>query len=313
MLEEALTAEQNQSSAGMILDLRSNGGGWITLYETMASYFFSADNPMPVHVFDWYYYDAKANDLIKDYVVDYRLSAPRPELAFTGLLVILVDPLCASACEYFTQHLQRLDRATVVGQYSTIGAGGPIDQVKLPGGITFQYTMGRTTFAGGDEPNLEAKGVTPDVRVPVTLETELAKLRGEDPVLQAAIAELDRLTDPAAKLTSQSWQWSIVLDSAGQEVEIEEPANYTTAFADDGVVAIRADCNQAGGTYTLADETLTISLGPTTLAVCPAGSRSDEFLAYLEAAAGFQFSGEQLAILLNPDSGALGLGLDPVE
>ena len=155
--------------------------------------------------------------------------------------------------------------------------------------------------------------MVPDVRVPVTLETEQSKLRGEDPVMDAAIAELDQLTNPATKLTGTTWQWTIELDPSGKEVNVNDPANYTVAFADDGMVAIKADCNQAGGTYTLEDESLTITLGPATLAACPPGSRSDDFLAYLGAAASFQFSGDQLAILLKPGSGALGLGLDPVK
>ncbi|MCB0145309.1 MAG: hypothetical protein KDE50_35835, partial [Caldilineaceae bacterium] len=105
VLEEALAIEKNQSTAGVILDLRGNSGGWLELYEIMASYFFTADQPMATHVFDWYSYDATVGDLVKAYAVDYMASAPRPELAYTGPLVILIDQNCASACEYFTQHL----------------------------------------------------------------------------------------------------------------------------------------------------------------------------------------------------------------
>ncbi|MCB0189509.1 MAG: hypothetical protein KDE31_34795, partial [Caldilineaceae bacterium] len=148
VLEEALTFEQNRSSAGMILDLRGNSGGWAVLYETMASYFFTAADPMPFHVFDWSYYDANVGDLVKSDATDYQLSAPRPDLAYAGPLVILIDQTCASACEYFTQHLQITGRATVVGHSASAGAGGPIDRIAMPGNITFQYTMGRTTFVG---------------------------------------------------------------------------------------------------------------------------------------------------------------------
>jgi C-terminal processing protease CtpA/Prc len=314
VLEEALAFEKNQSSAGMILDLRGNSGGWLELYQIMASYFFAADDPMPTHVTDWYYYDANVGDLVKAYAVDYKVSAPRPELAYTAPLVILIDQHCASACEYFTQHLQLLGRATVVGQYRSEGAGGPIERVTMPGGITFQYTMGRTTFAGSEEPNLEAKGVTPDVRVPVTLETEQAKLRGEDPVMAAAIAELDRLTDPVARLTGTTWQWTLAFSAAGEQTPIEEPDNYTLTFAEDGSVAIQADCNRAGGSYTLVeDNTLTLTLGPTTLAACPAGSRSEAFLNYLSEATSLSYEGANLTILLNPDSGAFMLGFAPAE
>ncbi len=174
-------------------------GRWSVLYETMASYFFSAENPMPTHVSDWYYFDQNTDGLIRKFPQERHLSAPRPELAYTGPLVVLIDEYCVSVCEYFTQHLQVVDRVTVIAQYGSRGAGGPIDKITLSSdGIFFQYTMGRTTFAGSDEFNLEAKGVVPDIRVPVTLESEVAKLRGEDPVMQAAIVELDRVISEAA-------------------------------------------------------------------------------------------------------------------
>jgi C-terminal processing protease CtpA/Prc len=68
--------------------------------------------------------------------------------------------------------------------------------MKLPGDMTLRFTKGRTYFAGSEVLNLEGKGVVPDVRVPVTLETEQAKLRGEDPVMDAA---LDVLAEMAAE------------------------------------------------------------------------------------------------------------------
>lgn len=314
VLEEALAFEKNQSSAGIILDLRGNSGGWLELYEIMASYFFSADHPMSTHVYDWYVYDNRVDDLVQSYAVDYKISAPRPELAYTGPLVILIDQSCASACEYFTQHLQLLNRATVVAQYPSEGAGGPIERVKMPGGLGFQYTKGRTTFAGTQEPNLEAKGVKPDVQVPVTLETEQAKLAGEDPVLEAAIVELDRLTDPAARLTSKTWRWILAFSPSGEQTTIENPDNYTLTFAEDGSVAIQADCNRANGSYTLTeDNSLTIALGPTTLAACPEGSRGEALLNYLGAATSFSYEGSNLSVVLNPDSGVFLLGFAPAE
>ena len=314
VLEEALTWQQGQSSPGVILDLRQNSGGWVELYEMMASYFFTEADPMPTNVFTWSFYDADVGDLVEQYAVDYQLSAPRPELAYTGPLVILIDPLCASACEYFTQHLQTLGRATVVGQYRSTGAGGPIDRVTLPGGISFQYTMGRTTFAGTDEPNLEAKGVDLDVRVPVTMETEIAKRRGEDPVMDAAIALLGTLSDPAAQLTGTTWRWTATLDDAGAEEAIEDDASYTITLDTDGSVAIQADCNQATGVYTLGEsEVLTFDVGPTTLAACSEGSRGEELLQLLDSTTGYMFFDGALIIFLESTEAYLGLKFEAVE
>jgi C-terminal processing protease CtpA/Prc len=313
VLEEALRRVQGSESPGVILDMRGNTGGAAALYMTMASYFFASDQPMPSSVFDWYYYDEVAGGLVKEYAANYPLSAPKPELAYTGPLVVLVDQNCASACEYFSQHLQTLGRATVVGQYSTEGAGGPIDRIKLPGGLMFQYTIGRTTFAETEEPNLEAKGVVPDVRVPVTLETEQAKLAGEDPVMDAALAELDRLAASGAELGGTTWQWVVAVDASGAMTAVDTPGSYTIAFAEDGTVAIQADCNQASGEYiTGEDGALIITLGPVTLAACPEGSRSDAFLGYLGAVQHAEVDGAQLVLTLASAGDVIALALETV-
>lgn len=310
VLEEALGTERDRESGGVILDLRGNDGGWVPLYETMVSYFFTTDDPMKEHVFDTDRYDAAADDHVLVAAVDYMLSAPRPELSYTGPVVILVDEGCASSCEYFSQHMQVLGRAQVVGQYPTKGAGGSIDRIAMPGQTTFTYTAAGSYFAGTDEPNLEAKGVVPDIRVPVSVETEQAKMRGEDPVMEAAIAALDAQAD---RLTATPWQWIALLDASQQIVATENPTDYTVSFGEDGTVTVNADCNQANGTYTRGDVALTITLDATTTAVCGADSRSEEFLGYLGAVANIGFDGENLALLMNPESGVIGIELAPAK
>jgi heat shock protein HslJ len=307
VLEEALAIESGRESGGVSLDLCGNTGGWLTLYETMVSYFFTADDPMRSAVFDWYTYDQETGEHVLTYAIDYMLSAPRPELASTGPVVVLVDEGCASACEYFSQHLQVLGRATVVGQYPSSGAGGPIERVEMPGQIKFQFTKGKTTFAGTDEPNLEARGVIPDIRVPVTLETELAKMQGEDPVMEAALAALDELSAQldAAQLSSTTWQWMLLVGGSQQQMTIENPEDYTVTFSEDGAMAIVADCNQANASYTEDAGSLTIEVGPMTMAACPPGSHSDQFVELLGSAAGYFVRSGTLYIELVDDGGTM--------
>ncbi len=188
----------NPQAKGIVLDMRGNSGGWDLLYLTLASYFFNADNPVSMHWNDQDSYDADTGELVREFGHKYLLSAPQPELYWDGPVVVLVDHNCASSCEFFTQFLQTNDRVTVVGQYASEGAGGPINRVRMPGGVTFQYTKGRSYFAGTDELNLEAKGVTPDVRVPVTEETVAAGLAGADPVLEAGLQVLNDKIGAAA-------------------------------------------------------------------------------------------------------------------
>jgi len=172
---------------GVVLDLRGNSGGWDLLWNTMASYFFSPENPVSMYWTDQDSYNPAVGDLVREKAREFLLSAPEPELYYGGPIVILIDQNCASSCEFFTQFMQTKGRATVVGQYASAGAGAPINRVSMPFGITFQYTKGRSYFAGTDVMNLEGKGVVPDVRAPVTQETESALLQGQDPVLEAGV------------------------------------------------------------------------------------------------------------------------------
>ena len=87
----------------------------------MASHFFTEENPLPLRLFDWYYFDAAAGTQIKAFAPDVRVSAPQPKYAYTGPLVVLIDEGCACACAYFTQFLQLTGRATVIGQYGSTG------------------------------------------------------------------------------------------------------------------------------------------------------------------------------------------------
>ncbi len=305
-----------QAAPGIVIDLRDNGGGNLGLLYTMTSFLFSAEEPAPEHWIDSYVYDEQANDLVRAFATDYMLSSPKPELTYPGAIVVLVNENSASAAEYFPQFLQRQGRAIVAGEHGTDGAGGVIERASLPGGITFQFTKGRNVFAGTDEYNLEGKGVTLDVRVPITLENEQAKLEGQDVVLEEALIalgeEADRLT--RAKLAGATWQLATVYEASGSQTAIADPENYTITFGEDGTMAIQADCNQASAEYTLGTAgALTITPGPATLAACPEGSLSEEYLQWLGSATSFQIAGKQLVVSTDPESGVLVLVFELVE
>jgi C-terminal processing protease CtpA/Prc len=184
--------ETMQGREGMIIDLRGNSGGLLQLLYTMASYFFPADKSVPYQWLDVYNYDEEAHGFVKERGANLQLYAPRPDLAYTGKLVVLVNDFTASAGEYFPQFLQKMKRATIIGEYASEGAGGSVNVVTLTGPIPFAYTGGRSFFAGTQEPNLEAKGVQLDIRVPITLENERKKKNCQDPVIEAAIEFLKK-------------------------------------------------------------------------------------------------------------------------
>jgi C-terminal processing protease CtpA/Prc len=85
-------------------------------------------------------------------------------------VAVLVGPACASACEFFSYDLTLNDRAVIVGQYPSEGAGGSVEAFFMPEDIYCQLTTGRAMDAD-ENIHLEGRGVVPAVKVPVTAET----------------------------------------------------------------------------------------------------------------------------------------------
>ncbi len=58
---------------------------------------------------------------------------------------------------------------------------------------------------------LKLRGVSLDIRVPITEENEKAKLEGRDPVLEAGIAALRAGGNQRAikRLVGRKWQWAL--------------------------------------------------------------------------------------------------------
>ena len=184
------------NAPGIIIDLRGNLGGNVVLMYTMASYLFPPDKAVTVDWLDSYNYDEAAHTWLKSPEAASKISSPVPEIAYPGQVVVLVNGGSASAGEFFPQFLQKMGRAKVVAERGTDGAGGALRQVTMPGQITFTYTGVQMFFKGTHEVNLEAKGVTPDIKVPINEENERRKLAGEDVVLDAAIKYLDSVVKP---------------------------------------------------------------------------------------------------------------------
>lgn len=139
---------------------------------------------------------------------------------------------------------------------------------------------------GNEEPAPTITAVPPTVVAPTNVPTAVA-------------------SDQRAELTATTWAWVRLIDQAAGASDVSEPQNYTVAFQPDGALQVRADCNNAAGSFNTAGDSLTIALGPVTLAACPPGSRSDQFLALLAVAAKYQIGNGQLRIDLAADGGSL--------
>lgn len=178
--ERAIKYFNDNQVPGVILDLRNNGGGSGWLADQMAAYFFSEETVVGNKAF----YDNSTGEFYMDPGDESRMIPPRAELQYSGPVAVMVGPNCASACEFFSYDLTINDRATIIGQYPSEGAGGSVEDFVMPESISVRMTIGRAVDAEGNI-HLEGKGVVPDVRVPVTLETLQKIANGEDVVLAA--------------------------------------------------------------------------------------------------------------------------------
>ena len=168
--ERAMRFFNENEVPGVILDLRNNGGGSLWLADQMAAYFFNEE----IVVGQSAYYDNSTGEFFIDPDYEELMIPPSEDLQYNGQVVVMVGPNCASACEFFSYDMTINDRAVIVGQYPSVGAGGSVEGFNLPGDIYAQMTIGRAMDGDGNI-HIEGSGVAPDLRVPVTFETLLGK------------------------------------------------------------------------------------------------------------------------------------------
>ena len=185
--ERAIKYFKDNNIPGVILDMRNNGGGNGWLADQMAAYFFDKETV----VGNTAYYNKGSGSFYMDPGDQTSMIPPRSDLQFSGPVAVLVGPSCASACEFFSYDMTINNRASIVGQYPTEGAGGSVEPFMMPENISAQMTFGRAVDAQGNI-HLEGKGVVPTVKVPVTLDTLKQESNGADVVLDAAVAYLKK-------------------------------------------------------------------------------------------------------------------------
>ena len=128
--------------------------------------------------------------------------------------------------------------------------------------------------------------------------------------------QMDRLTlfdDQGARLAE--FQSDPLVNTTWNLVEIQysnyttktptDPTAYNIIFLPDGSLSVKADCNSASGAYTLSGSSLSIRLGPTTLAMCPPESLSEEYLQDLSSVASYKIEGDTLYLALLMDTGTM--------
>ncbi len=127
-----------------------------------------------------------------------------------------------------------------------------------------------------------------------------------EPVVPTEVPAGASVAPAAPEFVGATWNWEEFIDNAGgQTVKVADPASYTVTFAEDGTVAMKADCNQAAGTFTLDGSNLTVTVGPVTLAMCSAESLGEQFLVNLTSVATAAVQDGKLLLELMADGGTM--------
>ncbi len=107
----------------------------------------------------------------------------------------------------------------------------------------------------------------------------------------------DAPTTLPPEMLDVEWQLHSVLETepAAQSV-VPQPPSYTIQFSADGTAAIRADCNNVGASYTVSGSSLTVTLGPATLAFCGEDSGDNLYMTALGAVTAYAMSEYGMAL-----------------
>jgi heat shock protein HslJ len=107
------------------------------------------------------------------------------------------------------------------------------------------------------------------------------------------------------QFTGVVWSWEKTQYNDGATITAADPDRYLLEFLANGRLAIKADCNQVGGSYQAEGNNLTIQLGPSTLVACLPDSQADAFLKGLANVGSYMFADGKLVLLLKVDSGSM--------
>lgn len=151
---------KQENIQGLVLDLRRNGGGYLTEAIELAGLFIQRGPVVQV----------------KSYNGEIHVDSDRdPRIAYSGPLAVLVDRFSASASEIVTGALQNYGRAIVIGDSSTHGKGSvqqvvEMKQVNRQLALSPQktgaakFTIQKYYLPSGASTQL--KGVVPDIVLP---------------------------------------------------------------------------------------------------------------------------------------------------
>lgn len=149
-----------EGAKGLIIDLRYNNGGVLEMAQFLMSYLYAAGKEQKF--FD-YYYNERGVRVERS---QWSLAAVPGQRSADIPVVVLTGSTSFSSAEWMAFSLQRLGRATVIGE-RTAGGAHPVTRLPIDDRFMLQVPFGqiRDPVKGQD---FEGVGVTPDIVVPAS-------------------------------------------------------------------------------------------------------------------------------------------------
>lgn len=178
----------------------------------------------------------------------------------------------------------------------------PVTTEALPSSMEEVPESEQASVTEDPEPYLDEKGEMLNSLAASDWEPDLS-------LLDAVIGSLKFEATASDRDLLGQWYWLRSTYSNDTEVEVDVPSRYMVEFKADGILAIRADCNQLSWAYTREGDSLTIDAsGPMTLAQCPLGSLDEQFLQDLGEVAGYVMNEGNLVLNIRADAGNMIFG-----
>jgi Peptidase family S41/N-terminal domain of Peptidase_S41 in eukaryotic IRBP len=149
-----------EGAKGLIFDLRYNNGGVLEMAQFLMSYLYPAGKEQ--EFFDYNYND----EGVRVERSQWSLAAVPGQRSADIPVVVLTGSTSFSAAEWMAFSLQRLGRATVIGE-RTAGGAHPVTRVPIDDRFMLQVPFGEIRDPVNRE-DFESVGVTPDLVVPAS-------------------------------------------------------------------------------------------------------------------------------------------------
>jgi len=182
-LDQAIAEAETNGATGIVLDLRGNGGGWVTsAQETIGRFVSAEEGPAMFEDTSTTRGGATAMPIING-------ETPPTDLA----LIVLVDGQTASAAEIVAGSLRDYNRALVIGE-RTFGKGSVQRIFDFEDGASLRVTVAE--WFTPSQGRIQDEGINPDVLLTIG---ENDSLQG-DPFVLAATSFLNSGTSKPTDL-----------------------------------------------------------------------------------------------------------------